>query len=170
MNIKNIKIYGVCLGILLSSSLVSCSKDGSLEAFDNYKDAKFYSSNGFSLNEFLEENNLVPLSTMMYQDIEPYYEAKISLVSSSNDGVSFDIKWEKIEDFSDYMGICREVKSFYKVYKIDNNNGNPKLSYKITDDLFSLEENYLYVNPDDYIVNQYGEEVLVNRGKVIERK
>ena len=66
MNIKNIKIYGVCLGILLSSSLVSCSKDGSLEAFDNYKDAKFYSSNGFSLNEFLEENNLVPLSTMMY--------------------------------------------------------------------------------------------------------
>ena len=68
------------------------------------------------------------------------------------------------------MGISREVKPFYKVYKIDNNNGNPKLSYKITDDLFSLEEDYLYVNPDDYIVNQYGEEVLVNRGKVIERK
>lgn len=170
MNIKNIKIYGVCLGILLSSSLVSCSKDGSFEAFDNYKDAKFYSSNGFSLNEFLEDNNLVPLSTMMYQELEPYYEAKKSLTNYNSDEIRFDIKWEKIEDFSNYMGISREVTPFYKVYKIDNNNGNPKLSYKITDDVFSLEEGYLYVNPDDYIVNKYGEEVLINRGKVIERK
>lgn len=166
---NNLKVYSICLVILMSSVITGC-KDGSFEALDSYKDVKFYARHGFSLSKFLEENNLVLISSLNYQDIKPYYEAKVIEVLKDEEDLNFVEKWRKIDDFDSYMGVSRLVKPKFKVYKIDYNDGNPKLIDKVTDDLYSLPEGFDYVKEDEIIVNSYSEDVLLNKGKVIERK